>query len=228
MNNSRIDLNAYYEKHYVSIINSGAVGMVSKLVHWSLESFPYSMSRKRFTEREVLEVGAGHGQHLAYVKDIYQTYTLTDLRPDNIPKILKSDKVTIHDDSVDAHRLPFEDGSFDRVIATCLIIHLSDPEKALKEWFRVLKIGGRMTIYVPCETGAVLRIAQQMSTRRKQKKLGIDADYLHRIEHPYSYLYIKSVALHMFRKNLRIRKFPFVVGSWNFNLWSVFTVEKNN
>jgi SAM-dependent methyltransferase len=226
MTNSRIDLNAYYEKHYVSIINDGAVGLVSKLVHWSLESFPYSVSKKWVTERKVLEVGSGHGQHLPFVKSKYETYTLTDLRPGHIPTGLVSDTVRIYSEPVDAHLLPFEDESFDRVIATCLIIHLSDPEKALEEWFRVLKKGGRLTIYVPCETGLVLRIAQQLSTRRKQRKLGIEAEYLHRIEHPYSYLYIKSIALHLFRKNLTIRKFPFVAGSWNFNLWSVFSVEK--
>jgi len=41
----------------------------------------------------------------------------------------------------DAHNLPFEDKSFDIVIAECTTV-LLDKEKAFREFLRVLKPGG--------------------------------------------------------------------------------------
>ena len=201
---------------------------MSRLVHWSLESFPYSRIGKRSERQEILEVGSGHGQHLQYLRENFSKYVMTDIRPENIPAQLLSANTKIHQEPVDAHLLPFENHQFDRVIATCLLIHLKEPQVALKEWYRVVRPGGLLTIYVPCETGLVLRLAQQLTTRRKQRKLGLEAEYLHRIEHPYSYLYLKAILLHMFPNEIVIRKFPFIFGSWNLNLWSVITIEKKS
>ena len=43
----------------------------------------------------------------------------------------------------DAHDLPFEDGSFDRVLMNFGLLHVSHPEKACAEACRVLKRGGK-------------------------------------------------------------------------------------
>src|SRR5438552_11945859 len=43
----------------------------------------------------------------------------------------------------DAQDLPFEDADFDRVLANFGLLHLSHPEKACAEAFRVLKTGGK-------------------------------------------------------------------------------------
>ena len=43
----------------------------------------------------------------------------------------------------DAQRLPFADGSFDRVVMNFGLLHLSRPEKACLEAFRVLRAGGK-------------------------------------------------------------------------------------
>ena len=222
-----MDFDDYYQNNYMKVINAGLVGAMSNLVHWSLENSPYSKRNKPNEGSAILELGAGHGQHHPFVSTGFSSYVLTDLRPENIPRNLESKSVRIHPESIDAHALPFQSNSFDRVIATCLLIHLKDPPLALSEWYRVLKPGGVMTVYVPCETGTLLRIAQQISTRRKQKKLGLDAEFLHRTEHPYSYLYVKGILRYLFANQLRIRKFPFVLGSWNFNLWAVVTIVKS-
>ena len=43
--------------------------------------------------------------------------------------------------------LPFEDGSFDLIVSRNVLWNLEYPEKALKEWIRVLSPGGRMVYF---------------------------------------------------------------------------------
>ncbi|EFH81846.1 methyltransferase domain-containing protein [Ktedonobacter racemifer] len=45
-----------------------------------------------------------------------------------------------------AYELPFEDESFDLVFAHATLFHLSDPGRALREFQRVLKIGGLIAV----------------------------------------------------------------------------------
>jgi SAM-dependent methyltransferase len=51
----------------------------------------------------------------------------------------------------DAQNLPFPDATFDRVLANFALLHLSDPEQACAEAFRVLKHGGKFgfTVWAP-------------------------------------------------------------------------------
>jgi ubiquinone/menaquinone biosynthesis C-methylase UbiE len=151
---------------------------------------------------------------------------MTDLRPDLLSSIiLKDSRVHIEKSPINAEELPYKDDSFDRVIATCLLIHLRNPEKALQEWRRVCKPNGNITIYIPCESGVLLRSLQAITTRKKQSKLGIDARYLHYQEHPYSYPFILSLLKRVFGKNFRLRKFPFLIGNFDINLWAIATIN---
>lgn len=221
----------YYAKYYEDVTNKGAVGIVSKFVHYSLENWPYSkifhkeiLLSEGNTDYQILEVGAGHGQHAKYVKTKFMTYLQTDFRPELIKEQNIKNVVTVRD-SINAEALPYEDETFDRVIATCLLIHLKEPELALMEWMRVLKKRGGLSVYIPNEPGLLLRFLQAISTRRKQKKLGIPATYLHYKEHPYSYPYLISIVKENFEE-FYIRKFPFVFGPWDLNIWTVVTIKK--
>jgi SAM-dependent methyltransferase len=46
-------------------------------------------------------------------------------------------------------RLPFRDGSFDVIVALDILEHVRDDEAALREFYRVLKPGGRVVATVP-------------------------------------------------------------------------------
>jgi SAM-dependent methyltransferase len=48
-----------------------------------------------------------------------------------------------------AYALPFEDGTFDRVVAAEVLEHLPQDERAMAELFRVLKPGGLIAVTVP-------------------------------------------------------------------------------
>ncbi|MEV0585744.1 methyltransferase domain-containing protein [Nonomuraea sp. NPDC050310] len=53
---------------------------------------------------------------------------------------------TVHGDALE---MPFEDASFDRVIAAEILEHIPDDMAAMRELFRVLKPGGTAAITVP-------------------------------------------------------------------------------
>ncbi|HZP93655.1 MAG TPA: methyltransferase domain-containing protein [Burkholderiales bacterium] len=55
----------------------------------------------------------------------------------------------------DAYALPFTDGSFDAVFSHALLEHLSHPQRAAAEFFRVLKPGGAVGVCTP-DWGAFL------------------------------------------------------------------------
>jgi SAM-dependent methyltransferase len=54
----------------------------------------------------------------------------------------------------DALRLPFADGSFDRVMSICAIEHFDDGERALDEMARVLRPGGELVMSADALTRA--------------------------------------------------------------------------
>lgn len=49
----------------------------------------------------------------------------------------------------DVRELPFEDCSQDIVVTLHTLEHFADSEPLLKEWFRVLRVGGRLVVVVP-------------------------------------------------------------------------------
>ena len=49
----------------------------------------------------------------------------------------------------DGTRLPFADGTFDRIIASEVLEHIPDDQAALDELARVLRPGGTMAVTVP-------------------------------------------------------------------------------
>ena len=56
----------------------------------------------------------------------------------------------------DCYSLPFEDESFDRVFSNALMEHLTDPVRAMREMFRVLKPGGMIGVSSPDWGGFIL------------------------------------------------------------------------
>ena len=204
------------------------MGLVSRFLHHSLESFGYVVRRNRFLRRsdllKILEVGAG-GQHARYLRHSFDRLIECDIRPENIPNVADDSRIVKEFKTVDAHNLPYVDNCFHRLIATCLLAHLSDPEKALEEWKRVVRPGGVISICVPCEPGFLLRISQTMITRRKQKSLGYNGRLLHYREHRKHYPGMMTFIRQIYGSDAIVTRYPFPFLSWNFNLWSIVQVE---
>lgn len=95
----------------------------------------------------VLEIGVGTGANLAhYDWSRVESLDATDPDPYMLERAerkaegLPGDKVRFH--QAPAEALPFEDGSFDTVVATLVLCTVDDVEKSLAEVRRVLKPGG--------------------------------------------------------------------------------------
>jgi ubiquinone/menaquinone biosynthesis C-methylase UbiE len=102
------------------------------------------------TPQRALEIGAGSG-YLAFAvaacgagevvaSDLDPEGYVDAVERERVRQALRADTVALV--AADAHRLPFEDGSFDLVFSSSAIEHLRDPAAAFGEVHRVLQPGG--------------------------------------------------------------------------------------
>ena len=97
-----------------------------------------------------LELGAGTGHNLPYYSDAVTELVLAEPEPnmanqrrDHLQETGSlSGRATVID--APAEQLPFDDTSFDTVVATLVLCTVDDPDKALAEARRVLVEGGRL------------------------------------------------------------------------------------
>jgi ubiquinone/menaquinone biosynthesis C-methylase UbiE len=99
--------------------------------------------------QRVLDVGCGTGTLVVLLKREFATAQIVGLDPD--PKALRRAQtkvrragVSVQLDQGFADELPYEKGTFDRVLSSLMFHHLEeqDREKMLREVLRVLKPGG--------------------------------------------------------------------------------------
>jgi SAM-dependent methyltransferase len=100
-------------------------------------------------DTHVLEVGCGAGGCALYVSQLTGAQvTGIDANPSAIEQARRSAEIPgtrASFEQIDANeRLPFRDASFDVVFSNDAMCHIPDRSRALGEWFRVLKPGGRI------------------------------------------------------------------------------------
>lgn len=135
----------YYLSNYKRINISGDISnVVTKLMHRFLEN-----GRDSIPFEKVLEVGALNGEHTHFVNHEFSQYYVTDIRNPSQTTIDYLSKRGFTFRFADVENLPFEDAYFDRVISTCLLHHLENPEQGISEILRVVKSGGTVDILVP-------------------------------------------------------------------------------
>jgi len=98
------------------------------------------------TDLRVLDIGCGTGAMSRKLGEFGQVVS-ADFSPHALE--FSRRRGLQHLCAADAMRLPFRDGSFDAVVALDLLEHLCDDGKALREFRRVLKPGGRLVASVP-------------------------------------------------------------------------------
>jgi SAM-dependent methyltransferase len=220
MKETRINTETVYKNYYQTMMHTGLVGKIFQISNRMIE--------KNFNDSaggDILELAATNFHHLLFVKQVFDSYTVSDIDISAFPKELPS-KVKIR--KIDATNLnKIESDSFDRIIVTCLVVHLGNLDQVLPQWRRVLKKGGHISIYVHCEPGILIRLSRFLTTRRVGKKFGYDHLSIVYSNHITHYLAVKNAIKHCFEGDrIQISAFPSKFFSWNFNLWKIFTIQK--
>ena len=99
--------------------------------------------------KTILDVGGGMGRlSLALSKSARYKVILTDISIDMLKIAVKHSENlnNIKIFNTDAHQLPFRNNSFDLVVGLDLFCHLDKPNRALREFNRVLKKQGLLII----------------------------------------------------------------------------------
>ena len=121
----------------------------SKASQFAKQSYPYILNTLMPISFEtVLDVGCGTGTLLYQILDHKPQVIATGL--DFSPKMLEIAREKLPKrvelTEGDAEELPYKAKGFDVVVASDILRYTTDPEKVIKEMYRVLKIGGKIIL----------------------------------------------------------------------------------
>jgi len=219
----------WYLNNYNRINATALVGGIyTRILHNFLE-LPSKFSKEKAEEISILEVGANIGEHIPYVKSKWKNYTATDIRKPQEYQLEEIRKLGANFQIADVESLPFRDGLFDRVIATCVFHHLENPENGFKEIRRVLKNRGSISILLPNDPGVLYRIFWKFTTMRNAKKFGLAASARinHARQHRNHYLGLMILLRENFKEDkIRVIGLPFIFRSYALNILTVVYIKK--
>jgi len=216
----------YFSEAYQDVMYTGVIGIYSRLVHCLMDR-PFKDSRTPI----VLEVGAGAGQHAPYTSTDFDTYYQSDISATLVNQQSPGDPRVVPIVANAEDLADFEDNSVDRVVATCLLAHLDKPEQALKEWRRVVKPGGSISVYLPSEPGILLRFLRHAAVAPKSKRHGQDHLAVVYRDHRNHYPGMKQMIRTVFGRDKVVRRrFPTRWLGWNLSLFEIvhITVETSD
>jgi SAM-dependent methyltransferase len=180
----------------------------------------------------VLEIGANRGEHLGYVRHSFDSYFLTDIQAYD-RSVLPSTEIRsgLVFQKEDATHLTFKDQTFNRVLCSCVLHHVSDAESALTELRRVLKNGGSADIFLSSDPGFLFRLGRYIGPVREAKKLGLDGvkRLVDARDHRNHVAGLTRLIRHVFRDDMiSERSYPVRYMSWNLSFWKMFHIVKTD
>ncbi len=213
------DYDAYlrqFEANYERLNYSG--NLSSKVL-----SHSHVVLENAFTKEDhfsqVLEIGAGSGQHPLTVRHTFDRYCISD----GNQRMLDQSRERFKDDDrydfkiEDARKLSFKNHSFDRVIATHVLEHLVNPHEILREWVRVIKPGGTLSLVLPCDPGFAWRMGRMIGVRKRAESAGLEYDYWMAREHVNS-IYNLNTFINYYFKDVNATWWPLRVPLPDLNL----------
>jgi len=173
----------------------------------------------------VIEIGAGTGEHVAFVRHQFHEYILADIDQKTL-QVAKEKLKGLHEgklrfETQTGSDLHYADNTFDRLIATHVLEHIYQPHLALKEWLRVLKHGAILSILIPTDPGLAWRLGRHLGARRNAIAQGIAYDYVMAREHVNSCNNLIAIMRHYF-PNANEAWWPLPFPSIDLNLFFAF------
>jgi len=210
-------MNDYFNREYAELIQEGSGGIFNRYIHRQLET---NLNKSFYNN--VLELGSLNGYHKQFVNHKYNMYYETDILNKQTEKITNN-YVRKYQDA--ENLIDFEDCSIDRVLATCLLSHLKDPEKCLLEIKRVIKRDGVISLWVANDPSILLRVLQVLFRKSKFKKLGLNYDSLQYRQHISYFTRIDYLINDIFSE-FRIKKKSLPINNfwYHFNLATVYQI----
>ena len=173
----------------------------------------------------VLEIGAGTGEHYAFIRHAVEQYILSDSDPEALAvarrKLPETSPEKLGFELQSAQQLSHPEQSFDRVIATHVLEHINQPHLALKEWRRVVKDNGMLTVLIPTDPGIAWRLGRHLGPRRNAIAQSIAYDYVMAREHVNSCTNLIALLRHYF-PNSQEAWWPLPIPAVDLNLFFAF------
>lgn len=207
---------------YGELQSESACGGYIAVSHRALER---GLGRLPETAR-LLEIGGNLGEHCKFVQHPYAEYIVTDYRQIDFEPINERIRFEV----ADAHHLPYDDASFDRVLMTCVLHHVEDPEQAMREMRRVVKPGGWISITLPCDPGLAYRAGKAVgpyrSLRKRSPESDVDPRYWHYRQHRNHYPGLMALAGQVYANDTVTRRsWPWRFPLWNANLFTILQIH---
>ena len=166
----------------------------------------------------ILEVGCSSGRHIPFVNSRFDHYTLVDTS--RVNSIVTNNRVAFVNS--DARSLPFASCSFDRLVSCHVLEHIDNPVSALKEWNRVTRNGGWISIVLPTDPGLFWRLGRLIAP--KWSNSHCPYDYYMAREHINSIFNLESIIKFHFPK-VRSYWFPCKIPSADLNLFYICHIQ---
>ena len=180
----------------------------------------------------VLEVGAGTGEHLPFVLHDFDSYTVSDLDPRALAvarrKALQANLERLPRLSFVAQgaaALAQPDASVDRLIAAHVLEHLERPHEVIKLWRNALRPGGVLSVLLPTDPGFAWRLGRCLGPRRQALAKGLPYDYIMAREHINACYPLLALLRHYFPRH-RVAWWPFGIPSTDLNLFVAIHAER--
>ena len=204
----------YDEVNYTSPLQASVMRASHKLTE---RPFPSTTHFGR-----VLELGAGTGEHFGHVRHSFDEYVVSDVDAAALERARTRISAGANDKVryllQRGEQLDFADSSMDRLIAVHVLEHIPQPHLALREWKRVLKPGGTLSILIPTDPGLAWRLGRTLGPRRQAIAAGIAYDYVMAREHVNACNNLIALMRHYF-PSPQEHWWPLVVPSMDLNLF---------
>lgn len=213
-----MDFDEFYGRHYRNKNESALVGLNHQLSHRFLER----NVRGHFAN--VIELGAGSGEHIPFVKHSFDSYLMTDIR-DMQDFTLSDDRV--HFEKMDIRVIAKESESFDRIICTCVLQHIANPRDSLIEIRRIAKPNALVTLNVACDPGITYELLWNLTSGKRLRKEGVSfPKSIHYQEHVTHFTAVKSFIQEIFHNDfVKYSFYPTRLPFHNLNIFAAYQIN---